>query len=319
MQIIDLADDQRISEPGFYRMPLSQHHNQPCEGVSVTSGILRAMELQTPADVWAFHVLNPDRWVKPQTDALRLGRAMAAYVEGGMEEVSRHFMVLPADKPNRPTEQQKAAYAEGRATDKGKVSVEFWAAVENDHRDPLTDAEQTMIANMGKVLAADPAASAVMGGEPEVTMAYQDDLTGIWVLSRPDTVSFDGAVTDFKKMSTQGRPFSHRMVDRRIEEHGYVQQMALAAEAFERLTGEWPGVVSIIAQMDQPPHHVILREISEEMLRIGQWQNRRALSRFKECLDSGHWPGPGEDVGAFQPSDWWWKRAQEDMQIGAAE
>lgn len=318
MQIIDLAPDQIITEPGFYRMPLSRHHNQPCDGVSVTSGILRKMELETPADVWAFHVLNPNRWERPDTDALRLGRAMAAFVENGLDEVAKHFLVLPADKPRKPTPQQIEAYDSGRATDAGKASVEFWRAIEKDPRDPLTDAEIEMIGNMGKVLAADPAACAVMGGEPEITMAWKDEITGLWVLSRPDTVSFDGAVSDYKTAAPRGRPFNCYFIDRQIEQYGYVQQLALAAEAFERLTGEWPGMASIVAQLTAPPHHVILREISEEMLRIGQFQNRRALNRFKECLDSGHWPGPGEDVGAFMPSDGWWKRLTEEMQVGAA-
>lgn len=315
-EIRTLADDEIITEDGFYRMPLDRHHNQPCDGVSVTSGVLRKMELETPADVWAFHVLNPERWEKEQTTALRLGRAMAAYVEGGMDEVENHFLILPADKPRRPTPQQIEAYDQGRATDAGKASVEFWRKIDADTRDPVTDAEIEMIANMGRVLSCDPVAAAAMGGEPEVTMAWRDTATGLWVLSRPDTVSFDGTLSDFKKMNTQGRPFTHNVVDRRIEQHGYEMQMGLAAEAFERLTGEWPGVVSIVAQWDQPPHHVILREIGEDMLRIGQWRNRRALARFKECLDAGHWPGPGEDVGQFRPSQFWFERMTEEMKVG---
>ena len=310
-----LKDGEKITEPGFYQIPLAQHHNQPCDGPSVTSGVLRKMELQTPADVWAVSKLNPNRWPEDDKTALRLGRAMAAYVEGGMEEVARHFVVLPEDKPRRPTPQQLAAYDEGRATDAGKAAVEFWRAVEADPRDPLADAEQTMIENMGKVLVEDQAACAVMGGIPEVTMAYRDERTGLWVLSRPDTVSFDGSVSDYKKINTQGRPFNRFVIDRRIEQHGYHQQMALAVEAFERLTGNTPEIVGIVAQWDQAPHHVILREIGQEAINIGRFHNRRALDRFHECLTSGHWPGPGEDVGAFQPSEGWWKRAVEDMNL----
>ena len=129
-EIRTLGPDEKIQEPGFYQIPLSVHHAQPCDGPSVTSGILRAMELSTPADVWAFHQLNPDRWEKPQTDALRLGRAMAAYVEGGMDEVEKSFRVLPFERPNKPTAAQLKAYEEGRSTDIGKRAVEFWAAMD---------------------------------------------------------------------------------------------------------------------------------------------------------------------------------------------
>lgn len=308
-----LGPDEIISEPGFYSMPLDRHHAQPCNGPSVTSGVLRKMELATPADVWAFSLLNPDRWEQPQTDALRLGRAMAAYVEGGMDAVAQHFLVLPDDKPRKPTAAQIAAHNEGRGTEAGRVSVEFWAAIEKDPRDPITAAEQKMIGDMGKVLAQDPAACAVMGGIPEVTMAWQDEITGLWLLARPDTVSFDGMMSDYKKMNTQGRPFNHRVVDARITEHGYDMQMAFGAEVFERLTREWPGVVGIVAQWDAPPHHVILREISREDLVMAQFRNRRAINRFAECLKSNHWPGPGDDIAVYQRPDWQHKMLLEQM------
>jgi|GEM_PF-3590868 len=303
-EIRTLAADEKITAPGFYNISLDRHHSQPCDGPSLTSGVLRKMELATPADVWAFSKLNPDRWEQEDKTALRLGRAMAAYVEGGMDEVSKHFLVLPEDKPRRPTAAQIAAYNSGKITDANKASVEFWAKMDADPRDQITDAEQKMIENMGKVLAADPMASAVMGGIPEVTMAYQDDQTGLWLLSRPDTVNFDGTVTDYKKINTQGRPFNYRVLDNRITDHGYDMQLAFAAEVFELLTGEWPTSAGVIAQWDAPPHHVILREISEEDLRIGQFRNRRAINRFAECLRSGNWPGPGDDPGVYQRPQW---------------
>ena len=313
-----LSEGEKITEPGFYAIPLSVHHAQPCDGPSVTSGVLRTMELQTPADVWAFHRLNPNRIVKEPTDALRLGTAMAACVEGGRDAVLARFKVHAEDKPRRPSKAQIEAYDGGKASEAASASVEYWRAVDNDPDTVdgeafgwLTVAELDTILTMGEVLKADPAAGAVMGGIPEITMAWRDEQTGLWLLSRPDTVSVDGSVSDYKKMNTQGRPFNYRVVDNRITDHAYDMQLAFAAEAFERLTGDWPGVAGIVAQWDQQPHHVILREIAEEDLRIGQFRNRRAINRFHECLTSGHWPGPGWDVGAYQRPQW-----QREMLLG---
>ena len=313
-EIRTLADDEKISEPGFYNITLDRHHSQPCVGPSVTSGVLRKMELHTPADVWAYSLLNPDRYVQEDTDALLLGRAMAAYVEGGLDEVAKHYLVLPKGKPRKPSVPQIEAFEKnGFWSEAAKEGAEFWAAVEKDGRDPLTDDQIKMICEMGEALAKDPAASAVMGGMPEVTMAYQDDATGLWVLARPDTVSFDGLSTDYKKISSQGRPFTHRLIDNRITQHGYDMQGALASEAMERLTNGWPAF-GVVAQSDKPPHHVILREIGEEDLRIGQFRNHRALRRFAECLKSGHWPGPGEDVAQYQRPQWQREQLLEQMQ-----
>lgn len=317
MQIRTLAEGEIITENGFYRIPLSVHHNQPCMTrerlaeiragdaprigeVSVTSGVLRAMELQTPADVWAFHTLNPNRWEKEETEALRLGVAMALYVEGGPYRVLDGFKIHPEDKPRRPTAAQIKAYAEGRASDSAIASVEYWRAVDAEPDDYLTQAEFDEICVMGAVLDRDPAAKAVMAGIPECTMAWQDEITGLWILSRPDTISFDGVVTDYKRMAAGMSNFSARLVDRRIEDHGYDMQISLGCEAMERLTGAWPSAAGIIAQSGKAPHHVILRSFDEETLRIAQFRNRRAISRFHECLTSNHWPSPGEIVGNYQ-------------------
>ena len=42
-EIRTLADGELIAEPGFYNISLDRHHAQPCNGPSVTSGILRKM------------------------------------------------------------------------------------------------------------------------------------------------------------------------------------------------------------------------------------------------------------------------------------
>ncbi|GIT90121.1 hypothetical protein JANAI62_03960 [Jannaschia pagri] len=310
-----LADDEVIREPGLYAMPLERHHGQPCDGVSVTSGILRGMELKSPADVWAFHQLNPGRFERPVTAALRMGQAMAALIEGGIDTLNANFVVSGGSAPRRPTIKQMIAYDEGRATDAGRESVEYWRAMEADTRTVVSQAEFDLIVAMGGVLAQSPEAAAVMSGLPEVTMAWQCPETGLWVLSRPDTVSLDGMTSDYKKMSTKGGAFDYRLVDRRITDHAYDMQMALAAESLEVLGYGWPASVGIVAQCDAPPYHVILREIPEHVLRVAQFRNRRARLRFAECLDSRRWPGPGEDTGAYQYPEWLEQRLLSEQQV----
>ncbi|MDG3089198.1 PD-(D/E)XK nuclease-like domain-containing protein [Vibrio hannami] len=252
------------------------------------------MQSETPADVWALHLLNPDRWEKPETDALRLGRAMAAFVEGGIEQVLAEYILLPEDTPRRPTEAQRAKYEAGQGTPAGTLSCEFWDKIDSSAKSILKPDDLEMITNMGTALVQDEAAVAVMGGIPEVTMAWRDEETGLWLLARPDTIAFDGTVTDYKKISSKGCPFNRRLVDRRIDDHRYDMQLAFAAEVYERLTGDWPEMAAIIAQHDKPPFSVILREIEQEDLRIGQFHNRQSIRRFAECLASGHWLRPSE-------------------------
>lgn len=308
-----LAEGESIAEPGFYAIDIERHHGQPCDGPSVTSGILRKMELESPADVWAFHQLNPNRWPRPETDALRLGRAMAAFIEAGIEGLKECFLILPENKPSRPTAAQRKAFDEGRASDKALDSIQFWDAIEADGRSILSAKELETLTDMGRVLAQDPAARAALGGMPEITMAWMDEATGLWCLARPDQIEFSGMLSDYKKVAAAGSPFSARLCNRRAHQHGYHMQMAFAAEGFQILTGEWASSVGLIFQSGTPPHHVIAMPIEDEALRIGMFQNDRARRRFRECLDAGHWPGPGEEVTSFRLPEWDRDRLIEEM------
>lgn len=335
LEIHDLADDDWITEPGFYRMSLDRHHSQPCmspderealkadgtlpplDAVSVTSGVLRRMHKHGPAKVWATHLLNPNRYPDKTTDALRLGRAMAAIVEGGVEELERHFQVLDDNRPQRPTKQQLRAFAEDRASASAKKSIAFWGSVDRDGRDTLTQSEFDLIVQMGAALANDPAAEYGLGGIPEITMAWQDERTGLWLLSRPDNLRSDGLVTDYKKVNMQGGPFTASRCDSLIDQHGYDMQMAFAAEGWTRLTGNAPSQVGVIFQEDEPPHEVALREIDSEALGIGRFYNRQAAYRFTECYRAGAWPGL-DLIGVYQMSDTRREAALNEMQTGTA-
>ncbi len=324
-EIYDLPDNEKIEAPGFYRISMDRHHNQPCDGVSVTSGILRRMDpdIGSPSEVWAHHVLNPNRIEKKETSALRLGRVMAAYIENGPEGVEEFVRVTPSAPtmsvvemlamaeagaikperaPNRPTFEQVEKYVAGTATPAAVRSVEYHLELENDPRDKVTETEWALICDMGRALLADEAAAAALGGIPEITMAWFDEETQLWCLARPDQVSFGGMLTDYKKMAPAGRVFNARMVDQRIEQHGYDMQMAFARDAFEQIAGFWPSdaPVGIVAQSDTAPFDVILRAFDEHDLRIGSARNRLSLREFRRCLDSGHWPKPGDHVGSFR-------------------
>ncbi|OAN76716.1 hypothetical protein A8B82_15080 [Sulfitobacter sp. EhC04] len=334
-EIRTLEPDELITEPGFYNIPMERHHNQPCDGYSVTSSVLRTVELNSPADLWLRHPDNPDREVEDDKTAFRLGRVMAAYIERGPEGMEEFVRILPSAPasmsvpemmklaksgsvrpkapPQRPTFDQIVRYVEGNPTPAGARAVEYWYDIDRDPREKVSEKEWEMIAGMGRALAADPAACAALGGIPEITMAWQDDRTGIWCLARPDQISFSGMISDYKKVNTQGRPFNGWLVDGRITQHGYDMQMAFAAMGFEILTRNKPDQVGLVFQCDAKPHHVILREIEEEDLRIGEFRNNRALQTISNCIASGDWPGPGEHVEAYRRNKAQRERLLEEM------
>lgn len=313
-----LAPGELITEDGFYSIPLERHHNQPCDGVSVTSGVLRKIHKHGPSKVWATHVLNPNRYEPKRTDALRLGSAMAALVEGGLDALNAEYQTVADNAPKRPTKAQLQALKEGRETKTARASIAFWAEVDRDGRGVVKEHELELMAAMGLALAADPGANSVLGGEPEITMAAYDPRTKLWLLSRPDNMKFDGTMSDYKKVNTGGRPFDQYFCDSRVDDHGYDAQMGFAADVFERITGIWSNQAGLVFQEDEPPHDVILMPIPNEDLRIGQFHNDQAAMRFRECLDANKWPGPGEVIRPYHRNDKARERILENMQMAGA-
>lgn len=313
-EIRTLGEGEVITENGFYKIPLEVHHNQPCDGPSVTSGVLRRMNQHGPSKVWATHVLNPDRVEPKRTDALRLGSAMAAFVEGGLDALNAEYQTVPENAPNRPTTVQLRALKEGRASKGAIASIAFWEDIDRDGREVISEKELELMAAMGLALAKDPAASAVLGGEPEITMAAYDEQSKLWLLSRPDNMRFDGLMSDYKKVNTGGRAFNHFFCSSRVDDHGYDAQMGFASDVFERLTGIWSDQAGLVFQEDEAPYDSILLPIPEEDLRIGQFYNHQATLRFRECLDADHWPGPGEVIMPYHRNTKRRERALEEMQ-----
>jgi len=294
-EIRTLGPDQLITEPGFYDIPIERHHNQPCDGFSVTSSSLRKALLFSPAEFWAHHPLNPHAELRPDTPALRMGRAMAALVEGGVSNMEAMFNVLPDDAPSRPTKTQVAAFERnGFWSEAAEPKASFWEAIDSDPRTPLKNDEFQLIVKMAQALANNPVAQAALSGNPEVTMAWRDPVTGIWLLSRPDQFSFSGQISDYKKVSLQGRPMTPSALNHKIDANGYDQQMALAAEGFHFLTGEWPTSVGLVFQSDQPPYSVYPIGIHDQYLKAAQLLNRKAIDLISSGWTTGRWMEPAE-------------------------
>lgn len=315
--IHDLGPKEIITEPGFYRLSLDRHHNGPCDGPSVTSSVLRKLEVGSPLHVWAFHYLNPDRYDDADRGALRMGRAMHSWVEGGRQALERDFIVIPSDAPSKPT---KAQLASEKPSPTAIRSISFWEAVserlEATGRSLISQAEYETIAAMGEALAADPLASAVVGGEPEITMAWKDEETGLWCLSRLDNLTGDGLLSDYKKISTAYRPMTPALCRRRIEDGGYHQQLAFGAEGYFNITGNWPTDCALVFQEDKPPYAAITIAVGGDPLYWGMCANHRSLRLFRQCLDADHWPGPGENPEEFNFRDFQTERMQQRQAEG---
>lgn len=294
--IRDLPHGETVKEPGAYRTPMSWYHTQGiCPGPSISSSGLRRIAMESPWHFWMSSDLNPNRYpAKEDSDALILGKATHALVLGD-ENFDREFVYVPKDAPRKPTPQQIKAYDEGRATDIGIESVEFWRAFDDEAegRLMLTDVQIEKIARMSENIKQSPeAVAALTGGMTEISMIWQDEITGVWVKSRPDVLpdnGFDAA--DLKTFAPRVTDLK-RAVQQAVTQNAYHMQMALAAMGAEAVFGMTTKEFILIFAQSTEPHCVIPVRLDEESLYIGTFLCRKAINTFADCLAREEWPGP---------------------------
>lgn len=292
---------QKITTPGLYSgVPLSVYHGADlCDAPSVSSSGLRKILNQSPAHYWCESPYNPNRVEPKETDALTLGRA-AHHLLLGEDDFSTLFIARPDKWDSWRTADARRWRAEQEA----------------EGRTVLLPSQLEQIRGMARALAAHPLVDAgILNGAIEQTIAWRCKETGIWLKARPDAIPNDsGDFADLKKTtSVQGADLA-----RTIAEYGYHQQAAMVSNGWHALTGKDVASFSFIFVEDKPPHCVRIVTLRDEDLARGERQNLIATKKFVECMESGHWPGPGsEDAEYISLPDWAAKRI--DHQLEEAE
>lgn len=295
MKIRTITADDLVTEPGAYRMPMALYHSQCCPGVSVSSTGIRKAALQSPLAFWKTSDLNPNRYPpKPESDALILGKAAHCLILGD-EVFADNFAYVPEDAPKRPTVTQIAAFEKnGFWSDAAKEGGEWWAAfdAEASGRSLLTAEQVTRIGYMAENLSALPEArDALVGDLTEISMIWQDDLTGLWVKSRPDCIPANGCdFGDLKTFSPKGSDLI-LAAQRAITDQGYAVQMAMAVEGAERIFGTSATRCALIFTQTTEPYEAIPIMLDEESIYWGRVLFREGLNKIAHGLKTGEWPG----------------------------
>jgi len=200
------------------------------------------------------------------------------------EVFDEHFAFVPEDVPRRPTATQvKAFERDGKWSGAAKEGAEWWEAF---------DAR----AQGRHLLAVEVLTSDLI----EISMVWQDDLTGIWLKSRPDCLPANGF--DFGDLKT----FSPRGADlvlsaqRAITDHGYAIQMALAIMGAEQVLGVSAQRSALVFVQTTEPYETIVIEIDDESIYWAKVLIREALDRMKHGLATGEWPGVARDLVTYQ-------------------
>lgn len=266
----------QIAGPGVYDMPAEQYHARP----ELSSSGMRA--LLPPGTPAKFHwdQLTP---AEPK-DEFDFGHVAHKLVLGEGEQIE----VLDFDS-FRTADARAAklmAYREGKI--------------------PILEREFLKAKAMALEVRKHPKAKGLFAyGKPEQSLFWRDAATGIDMRARVDWLREprEGRRLKIVDYKTAAR-VDPESIRRAIADHGYHQQGATYQEAAIALgLGDEDTVVTLVFQEKTPPFLVHVVQLHPYDLKLGSARNRRALEIYRECTESGEWPGYPE-ISDIEQSAW---------------
>lgn len=283
-----------VTQPGVYDLTEQEYHRDPVPGGSLSStGARKLLPPSCPAK-FRYEADHPS----PPTRVLDLGTAAHCTVLG----IGAPIVEIDAEnyRTKAAQEARDAAHATGAV--------------------PLLPDEYQTVQDMAAALRQHPIAGALLdperGGSAERSLFWVDSPTGVWRRARLDWMpDLAGGrrplIGDYKT----ARHVAPEALRKAIHDHGYHQQGAWYLDAGAEL-GLWDdtAVFLLIFQEKEPPYLVTVVEPDPVALRIGRALNRQAIDLYRECSESGHWPGYADDVIRLGLPPWAEARYLEGIQ-----
>lgn len=140
----------------------------------------------------------------------------------------------------------------------------------------------------------------------QLSIVWRDRDTGLLCKSRIDTLAIvpDGPLkgaceVDLKSTldpTPDGFP-------RQVAKFQYQLQAGMYIEGLEELAPQSRRALIVAVENDEP-YDVVVHEFSAGAIESGRTRFRRLIRLYKQCLDSGRWPGSCEDVNLLILPKW---------------
>ena len=264
-----------ITKPGLYPdIDEDWYHGDPVEGGSLSVSGAKLL-LKAPAK---FDYAR--RHPHVSTKAMDLGTTVHGLVLGTGQEIA----VLNYE--NRRTNDYKDD--EAKAIADGKLPM---LRKDYDEARAIADA----------VLKHPTTGGLFTEGDAEVSMFWRDPEFKIWLRGRADYMTyFDDmpTIVDFKTSADA----SAEEFARSVYKYGYHQQDPHYREGWAAILGcDWEDIDFVFAVVEtEPPYCIATYRVDPADTDRGREQNRIARERFRDCTESGTWPGYSEEIEDLQ-------------------
>lgn len=281
-----------VDEPGvFDDMPETVYHADPVPG-----GSLSASGAETMLDCPAIFRHEADNGRKNKA-AYDFGHAAHKLVLGTGPEIR---VVDAADfKTKAAKEQRDKAYADGAV--------------------PVLTHEYDAVKTMSAALKDHPIARLLFNpghGKAEQSLFWVDTEFGVWCRARLDWLPATReagtgrmVLVDYKTSAS----VAPGAISKSSANYGYHQQAAHYLDGVRALgLADDLATFIFVFQRKEPPHLVTVTQLDDNAIRIGRELNRRARERFRDCQQSGIWPGYSNDVELISLPNWYVRQHEEN-------
>lgn len=278
----DIHEDRGwITTAGRYSgIPMDAYHGpvEICPGPSISSSGLKLID-SCPLKYWLQSPLCPTPAPRKVTKALNFGKA-AHDVIGLGDAWPEAYWVEPE------------GYHRGHTNKWAEAIVEEAAALARGATILKAAEHETVIAMASRLRENELIDALFSGGEAEVTIAWQDRETSVWLRVRPDWLPHAGRYIPDYKTCEDASPAAFL---RAVDNYGYYRSAALYLEGLEQIDMK-PEAFMFVAQEKSAPYLAQIYQMDEDARSWGAALNRRAIRKFADCLHHDRWPGYGREV-----------------------
>lgn len=297
-----------ITQPGAYtHIEAEDYHGNAnlLPGPSLSSTGAKTILRQSPYHFWFNSPMNPNPVAEESKPTLNVGKAAHDRILLG-HRWPEYYHVTPEGFSLGATKKFADEIAEyEQAVSLGKTI--------------LREQDLEVVNRAVDSLRANPLAMRVLSnGVPEVTLAWQDHATGVWLRARPDFLP-NAFVNGGKVLILPDLKFmapTHCSPDgfsKAISSFGYHMSLAFYADGLKAVYGRAPTNFLLIAVEKEAPWSVSLYEVPAEDIERGRFQNRQAINKFAECLHLDQWPSYADAPVQVGLPHWDRKRIDDGM------
>lgn len=257
-----------ITEPGVFDMPAEDYHADPVPGGSLSSSGARKLLSPSCPALFAYEREHG----QAHKQVWDIGHAAHKLVLGNGPDL----VPIEGDYRTKANKEKRdQAYLDGAV--------------------PLKTDEFDMVHEMADAIREHPVASALfnpLGGRAEQSLFWVDDASQVWRRSRLDWLPFPSTgrrliVPDYKTCIDA----SPDGIQKAAQKYGLHQQAAFYLDAIKALGLAEDCAFVFIFQMKTPPYLVTPVELTDLALQIGRDLNRQAIDIYRQCTETGVWPG----------------------------